>query len=214
MDGVLSIFHDPGIWINGYWDTLVWFGAGPGDRWEVLQPEDFLCPSFFTLTDTGHTEIAGESLHFVRTTIVSEGEEAPGPMFVERIGSVRGIFFGECGTGDPDTTLRCYSDVGMSYSTMIAPDCDLVDAIGEDGPQSRSIHVFPNPGTDQVTITDPNGQWIERVIVRDALGRVCQEKTMRSDRVVLDVEALLSGCYTIQAFTEEGKQRTVQWIKQ
>lgn len=150
---VLYCWYGPGGFPGPYWDTLIWFGAAPGDQWQVLQPGDFVCDCKYAVVDTGHTVIGGQSLRFVQTIMdCPDWLGLDSIRFVERIGSFRGLPWGECYIGAEDTILRCYEDVDMTLSTGIADSCDFINGL----PSIRTtldILLWPNPASDHLYIS-------------------------------------------------------------
>jgi hypothetical protein len=133
--------------------------------------------------------------------------------FLERIGSVNGTFLDECQTGEADTTLRCYQDVDMNYSPPSAPACDLISGIDEQT-MRRPITVFPDPGTDHLTIMPSEGIVLQQVLMRDALGRICLRESPDAGSVLLDTRRLVSGCYSLEVYTSRHERYVRRWIKQ
>lgn len=212
-DGVLYAFHNPpGGQSGAGWDTLIWYSAVPGDHWQVLQPDDFQCDIRFLVTDTGHTELGGMNLRYVQTTVMEGTSELGTRRFLERIGSLHGTFRGECIDINTDTTLRCYQDMEMNYSPPNAPACDFISAIGEGGTPSIAVAAFPNPGTGVLHL-ETSGDMLQKVLLRDALGRVCLRAHPNAYRTELDVCWLSPGLYTVQIYTPKGI-RTLHWVKQ
>lgn len=213
-NNVLYIRHNEGGWFGGYWDTLIWYGATPGDHWEILQAEDAPCPCDYVVVDTGHTVMGGLSLRFVQTEVDCPGMMDPDSIcFIERVGSFRGTFLDECGIGSADTTLRCYEDVDMTLTTGIADSCDFINGI----PSARStldIHLWPNPGSDQVLISwDPMSQ-VERVTVRDALGRLVRDLVPTTASLSIPTHAWAAGVYSIHFALPGSASTVVKWIKE
>lgn len=58
-DDVVYIYQDFPEWEISLWDTLIWFGAAPGDRWDNLTYVDHSCECPYTVVDTGHVEVDG-----------------------------------------------------------------------------------------------------------------------------------------------------------
>ena len=225
----LYTYSDSGIvWmfdsqLNAF-DTLYNFSASPGDSWQLIHlPEPaFMDPHFFlTILDTGHINMDGSSLRWLSVQY-DFGELWSDQIFIdtliERIGSIDGYMLPyslpngatDGGEGGP---LRCYSDNEISYQSPSVQTCDLPLG-GTERATQLSLNIYPNPGTDRLTIRLPVGEKLQRVMVRDALGRIClHEATPVENEVVLDTEHLPRGCYSIEVRSRHG-QFVRQWIKE
>lgn len=221
--GVLYIWHGQGEWYEPYWDTLVWFGAVPGDYWEVLQPEDFSCSCGYTVTDTGHVNIAGLSLRYVQTTSdcvdlgLSVGLEDP--MFIERFGGVHDIFLDECQTPQLDTTLRCYQDVDITYMTTIAPTCDLIVGTGP-GASSGPVPLFtffhdPVEAMCELRLGSPTTDDLRWQLL-DASGRQHVEAIIPRGTSMhrIGTAGMAAGLYTLRVCDAKAGCQTVKWVRQ
>lgn len=211
-DSVLYIWHSESGFFPPYWDTLAWFGAHPGDHWQVLQPEDFGCACDYAVIDTGHVDIAGMSLRYVRTTTDCGWAGPAEPTFIERIGSVHGTFFDECQTGEPDTTLRCYEDIDMSYVTGIASTCDQI--VGVDEPVAPAPFAlahdaswealelrFSSPTTSdlRLRLIDASGRTHEEVLIpRGSISHRISTTGLASGLRVAQVCDAGKGCWAVK----------------
>lgn len=215
-DGVLYLWHGQGGFYPPYWDTLAWFGAAPGDYWRVLQPEDFGCDCQFTVLDTGHADLSGLSLRYVNTAV--EGSDCPSypQTFIERIGSLQGIFFGECGYGWPDTTMRCYADIDMNYTTGIVSSCDLISGMQElaslapftltQDPASDALELrFFSPTTSEL-----------RLILLDMSSRAHEEASISRGTTVhrISTTGLASGMFVVRVCDAGSGRWAVKWVKE
>lgn len=215
-NGILFIWHSQGGFYPPYWDTLAWFGAVPGDHWQVLEPEDFGCTCSYTVIDTGHISISSMSLRYVRTTTDCPWPGPAEPTFIERIGSVHGIFLDECQTGDPDTTLRCYEDVDMSYVTGIASACDLVVNMEEWG-STLPFTLTPDPANNalELRIVSPSPRAL-RLELLDASGRrhAAVVIPMGTSSHRISTTGLASGLHVARVCNADGSCWTVKWAKE
>lgn len=93
-----------------------------------------------------------------------------------------------------------------------APGCESQETVAEacassstHTPDSGSVRVFPNPGTDVLTIETAAGEPVE-ALVRNAQGQLLA--TPQQNSTQLDISTLLPGYYWLEIRTE--KQRRVQ----
>jgi hypothetical protein len=203
-DGILYIWHSQGGMFPPYWDTLAWFSAVPGDSWQVLQPEDFGCGCSYTVTDTGHVTLVGWSLRYVQTTTDCPWTGPAAPTFIERVGSMHGIFLDECQTGEPDTSLRCYQDLDLIYSTGIAPACDHVLDI-DLGSIVATASIGPNPALDQIFIMLPATLQHGTVRLWDTTGRIVFGSSPLTSPMTIDISGLAQGAYECQILDRAGR---------
>ena len=66
------------------------------------------------------------------------------------------------------------------------------------------IVVYPNPVSNQVTVSMKDGGQLRQVLLYDMEGRLLQSRKVDDSSVTLDVEGLPSGVYSVQARTEKG----------
>jgi hypothetical protein len=213
-DGVLFRHRTPVMSELFDWDTLIWYGAVPGDQWQVLQPDDYFCDRRMVVTDTGHVEVGGLSLRYVQTDYPDEyGEVYYSPLFMERIGCVYGTFLEECGLPvlQPDTILRCYQDVDLFYSVPNAPPCDLVAGTGAE-PGREAVALWPNPGADLMHV-EANAAGKMEVRVLDAAGRAVLAGSSPNGSLGLSSTGLPPGIYWVEVRSATGRQ-TVKWAKE
>lgn len=75
------------------------------------------------------------------------------------------------------------------------------------------LHIFPNPGNEQCTITFPTANAFEIKLI-DVQGRILQQTTNAYERIAWDLSRFISGVYTIVAVDEvTGLQYQGKWIK-
>ncbi|GEM_PF-855014 len=89
-------------------------------------------------------------------------------------------------------------DLGIAYTRVLATGAVTnINAVDAD---ELNVGLFPNPTTDQVTITGlPAGNHIGQIL--DASGKVVMEVTV-SENEQLDVNNLASGMYTFKVLVE------------
>ncbi len=193
------------------WDTIIWFGADPGDHWDQLQLGDFGCSCPFNVVDTGHVEFGGQ---WLRSIDVSNPCFKGGSQYryIERIGSEFGLFFDDCwGSGfffDP--TLRCFSDEGMDYTSGLTPSCDWgVGMNAESDAAPMTIHLL-NAGTILVEGLPRTGSMEVQFI--DAAGRILLAPRLPPGERTIAVGGLASGCYIVRVL-DGPNIRTMRWLK-
>lgn len=107
------------------------------------------------------------------------------------------------------TKARTYIDTIMGYlnprifaALELGTACTFV-GIEEPTALAAGVELFPNPATDNVTITSMNGR-ILRYEVLDINGRLLRTNTVNSDRTLLRRDGLASGAYFVKLHFAEG----------
>ncbi len=209
---VVYEFQDFPAWGISRWDTIIWFGATPGDSWGRLDPIDWSgCSCPFNVIDTGHVMIDGQWLRSL---------EVSNPCFnggwhyryVERFGSDYGLFFDRCEDTEfnHEPLMRCYSDEGMNYETDVAPSCEWgVGIHGYDVLATWSIHPA---GEGSIQIRGLEARSGESLRFVDSSGRVAMTSTVNLGNAIVDVSPLAPGPYIVQPGTSP-ELAPLRWMK-
>ncbi len=202
------------IWdqANNVFDTLAWFSAVPGDRWNVPHYE-FSGACYFEVLDTGTRVVAGIPLRFlvVEEPIVMGFVDT----LFERIGFerfyVRPI---ETMLIDLTTTgLVCYRDdvLGQVDGGWPWHPCDFSLSLEEESAQRAQP--FPNPGSDHFTISLAPG--VHTIALFDATGREVLRRPINSERTAVDCSALEPGLFAYRLLDRSGTTvDSGKWIKE
>ena len=222
LDGdVLLLWLGPTI---PEWDTLIWFGAVPGDRWYGPGTHGF-CGAYprgiYEVTDTSTTTVFGMPLRRVGITGFGPDGEINGwtHYFHERIGLEFGTFLlpDACLIVDGHEILRCYSDDDFSY---VAPNwsfaCNSAVNVNEHGTISATPP-FPNPGTSYFTLSGVEGSLLpgpHTITLVDATGRMVLQQRFADERPVIGTEHLPEGLYRITVQNDQGGLTGATWVKE
>jgi hypothetical protein len=77
--------------------------------------------------------------------------------------------------------------------------------IVEEAKTEEGIKIIPNPSTDKITISVPNGVTIDEVVIYNQTGqKVLQRKPINN---TLDISKLQHGMYIVELKTDQGKIR-------
>lgn len=83
------------------------------------------------------------------------------------------------------------------------------------GNDASNVHLFPNPGNDELEILMASGGAVGRVQLLDATGRSVLDAPMSGDRLVLHTDALPSGIYAVRLTSVHGSEMGMaRWVKQ
>ncbi|MEO8588777.1 MAG: T9SS type A sorting domain-containing protein [Flavobacteriales bacterium] len=192
------------IWTVAGFDTLYFFGAAPGDHWELTAEDGGQSQVQVIVSDTGTTIVGGLSLHFLVL-----GNDT----IVQRFGSLYQfmlpwINFTTDAAGGP---LRCYSDVDISYSALWwGYGCSSF--MGASEQTSVVKDVFPNPGTDDFTMQLPSGY--HAITMRDALGRLVLTQNVAGGTTVVDASSFAPGAYMVTCIAANGTRSGSIWMKE
>ncbi|MDX9749772.1 MAG: T9SS type A sorting domain-containing protein [Flavobacteriales bacterium] len=184
-------------WWNGedqQYDTLIWFGAVPGDRWTVpVQGDPDLS---YHVTDTATVLMQGVELRRLAVSLIYSGGEEPWlyvtDTLYERIGSSS---YPALWPPHPFLdvliiSFRCYRDDGMAYTAPDVSDCAFDVGVDEAFSRDRPV-LAPNPGRDHVRLLADGPHTIT---FTDMAGRTVLHA--RTDgRGQVDVSALPPGMY-------------------
>lgn len=194
------------IWDGTGFDTLYWFGAGPGDHWTVPL---LGTPQTASVNDSGTVMMDGVLLKYL-TVAYGTGPTAWDTIF-ERFGS-RNIFIDASLSllqiDAPIGWLRCYGDDQLAVGAT--SDCYAVTGIAE-AKASDPVQVWPDPFTDRLTIDGmPSGS----LILFDISGRrVMGPVHMQGGPLTMDVSMLLPGMYAMHLQTGD-HARSIAVVKQ
>lgn len=90
----------------------------------------------------------------------------------------------------------CFAD-----STISTENIDLIDI--------QSVKVYPNPATDQITVS---ANQLELITIYDTAGRLLQRIKCYEDKAVIDINLMVSGCYFV-GVQSSGKTKYRKIIK-
>jgi len=205
-DGIVFVWD----WNNAY-DTLMWFGATPGQFWAGPGLDD---DPFYRISvlDTSTVLIDGSPL---RQLIVQRGEWdwMPPDTLRERIGFSINYLNGWSWflTDQPWAGLRCYTDDEITFTSSNVTDCGFTLRVNEHSAGSV-LDIFPNPGTTNFSLTLPPGS--HTITLFDATGRMVLQHRTTDARPVIATEALPTGLYRIAVRDEQGALMGATWVKE
>jgi hypothetical protein len=184
-------------------DTLVYYGGGPGTTWhfEMFEPVTIL------VLDTGSRTINGLNLRY---SVIDLGGEWVGltDTIFERIGpiflfaSYPVMFYPSDGRNGP---LQCYKDDGFDYITSYGSEqlCSIAlaaDALDYEVP--ASLKIFPNPASVSFRMEGLEPGPVIAVALYDALGKCMRSWPQADVSASFAVHGLLPGLYALQIAEE------------
>lgn len=97
-----------------------------------------------------------------------------------------------------DNEFRCCD----SLSGLV--HVDSVNHVSVQDFSADGLKVYPNPATNQVTVSVDGGNLLQQVSIYNMEGRLLQTNKAEGHSVTMDVEGLPSGVYSVQVRTEQG----------
>lgn len=200
------------MWNTGsaQFDTLLWFGAAPGEEWPVVG----LPPEYrFTVLNTSTADIAGIPL---RRSVV-QLYNLDTPLFIDTL--YERIGFTWINTFQPGGELAdglmlhflCYHDADIAYPDPGPLDCGFTMNVSE--PAAATIAwLYPNPGSNVLHIETGTSSQTD-VHVFDGMGREVLMATDPAGTLEISTAGLVPGIYLVEVTTKAGR-RTVKWIKE
>lgn len=124
--------------------------------------------------------------------------------FIERIGTTSFLFFNEidCYTLRDDWSLRCYSDLEISYQVSQHP-CDLITS-SKAIKNANLFNIYPNPVSETLFIETK--ETIEYLLIFDTYGRLVKKLQPTSS---ISVMGFPKGIYWLEVFDNYHKRLVV-----
>jgi hypothetical protein len=149
------------------------------------------------------------------TSNLTREDVAYGSMTSSTIGSYANfqIPLNYTSTESPDTALivalssKSIASTGTAFvgSILYLDDLQLQFAAGVNSTVTKAIHIYPNPATDRLMITNVSGQY-DNARIFDMTGRLIDQIKIEANSI--DVSALNNGQYIIEIKNENGVART------
>jgi len=194
------------------WDTLFWFAAQPGDRWQRAHdvPIEGNPSDWIEVIDTMTIVIDDVPMRRLHVEQVCDGIWVDwAGTITERLGYVTPFYFPmACSSESGIWTLRCYSDDQIDFAyglpcTIFLSTTSILEPV---------LALFPNPGTTHFTLDLPPGP--HTITLFDATGRMVQHQRTTDARPVIATEALPAGVYRIIVRDEQGAAMGATWVKE
>lgn len=179
---------------NSEFDTLAWYGAVPGDHWDLPGFAGF---ARFDVLDTGTRVVDGIPLHYlvVEEPIVMGVTDT----LFERIGFEYWYLRpAESLVLDFTTTwLVCYKDNAITQFDGWWPGNEACDfSVGMVEGSAATFTLYPNPGTDLLNIELPAGPHM--IEFRTATGQPVLLRRSDPGSTVVDTSPLSAGAYLVR----------------
>jgi hypothetical protein len=139
--------------------------------------------------------------------------------FIEGIGYVgmlggngSDLFWSQCSLSmSPYYTFICYTDSIESY--ILHPEYCNPISIGIQEPYSETtLNVYPNPGTDRITVKFNKAQYRTTVKILSVLGEEIRNVNFTGEELIIETGELKSGIYFVQTNDERNIFTTRKFI--
>lgn len=197
-NGVVYLWDD----YSGY-DTLMWFNAAPGQRWNAPGGSSM----YLEVLDTATVLMEGVPL---KRLIVGSDYDWFTDTLYERIGFLDLYLAGwSWGATDmPWTGLMCYEDDNFSFTKPGVNECGFTLSVPEQLAGTTMLPL-PNPGSDHFSLSLPSGP--HTITLLDAMGRVVHQQRVNDDHAMIQTAHLPSGIYLVKV---DEALRPVHWVKE
>lgn len=190
-------------------DTLFNYSANIGDFWKLATPNSntFCASLHIDVVDTGHKNISGVNLKWLKVNITDGNTTVPDTIF-ERFGCLK-LYMYDCPTmfdidfqkGGP---LRCYSDIQILNYNKTNKTCNYLPDVGvnENSLSSNHVQIYPNPVSKSIYIETRKADFKNSEIeIVDHLGQLVLKLPFNNE---VDVSKLASGYYNLK-ITDQNK---------
>jgi hypothetical protein len=176
-------------------DTLLWLGAAPGDRWNLPGAND----QGYEVEDTATVLVDGIPLRRLAVVLTNGGNIIGQDTIIGRIGLLHAdsfdpqvpVIFG------PSAWLQCYQDFAIAYSAPGVENCDFSVGIAPEPPNGAHLNVYPDP-VDRILYVEGGGKQGEVMLeVLDASGRSCLSRQLAQMPASIAVGSFAPGAYTL-----------------
>lgn len=202
------------------WDTLYWLTAPVGARWfpPGAEPDTSFCTppgGMVEVGDTGTLVMNGLPVSYRDVHYLDMSGVPSGPAFriYERFGSLSmGLPPGGCIISEWPYILNAYSDdAGTLYTSGDPWSCpEWLNIVEGD---SRSLQAYPDPGSDQFTISLQRYD-LSTLNIFDAKGQQVLQMADVSGWTIIDSSAWSQGLFFITVCDSKGNVRTLRWVKE
>lgn len=175
------------------WDTLAWFGAGPGSQWRDRTQFCESSDNLVHVLDTGTVSLNGTLAKYLDV----QEDYLPGGSgtyrIVERIGKLKPV--GLCPNHDIDWILCTYTDdeVGEWVSGLVSPLAECGLYTGSHGPTQVDNRIDVHLEQGELVVHLQSNSAILRL--HDVLGRVIVERMLGPGRVRIELPTELTGAF-------------------
>ena len=107
-----------------------------------------------------------------------------------------------------DGTVALATHGNGIYSARLFDKTDILKA---NALNSFDFKIYPNPAKSKITVEIPKGQYVNKLIVFDELGRIVIEKSnfkLSGESTELDLQFLVNGIYYVQLNFESGVKKS------
>lgn len=196
------------------WDTLYWFGAVPGDRWNPgWDCED---GAYVAVVDTGATMVEGIPLRTLDLEVWWNNDVVGGTTIMERMGDVHGCIQlrSPCAIWESACEFSCYRDNEIEGYPDPTATCRLNLGLGPLPAMAMGLSVWPVPFQDRLIVETAQVMRQAKARLVDLSGREVLRVPYEGKRLELEAQGLPAGLYVLQLADGQGNRGQVPVVKQ
>ncbi len=196
------------------WDTLYWFGAVPGDRWNPgWDCED---GAYVAVVDTGTTMVEGIPLRTLDLEVWWNNDLAGGTTIMERVGDIHGCIQlrSPCGIWESACQFSCYRDNEIEGYPDATATCRLNVGLEPLPAMAMGLSVWPVPFQDRLIVETAQVMRQGKARLVDLSGWEVLRVPFEGKRLELEAPGLPAGLYVLQLVDGEGNRGQVPVVKQ
>lgn len=187
-------------------DTLIWYGADVGDRWEIEGPRDFI--NRYEITDIGEIDIEGYTRTYQVVSIYTNDVLSYQDTIVYGIGPIYysflpwDYFHSTISIPFDGQEFRCYRDdiIGL-YQKDPDVNCDLLVNSKRYRP-NWEVGFYPNPVRQTLHIDIPESAGKVQFTITSLTGSILDQGTFR-ETPSIDMGRYPTGLYHIQLISKD-----------
>lgn len=196
------------------WDTLYWFGAVPGDRWNPgWDCED---GAYVAVVDTGTTMVEDIPLRTLDLEVWWNNDVVGGTTIMERVGDVQGCIQlrSPCAIWESACQFSCYRDNEIEGYPDPTATCRLNLGLGPLPAMAMGLSVWPVPFQDRLIVETAQAMRQAKARLVDLSGREVLRVPYEGKRLELKAPGLPAGLYVLQLADGQGNRGQVPVVKQ
>ena len=196
------------------WDTLYWFDAVPGDRWNPgWDCED---GAYVAVVDTGTTVVEGIPLRTLDLEVWWNNDLVGETTIMERMGDVHGcvVLRSPCVVWESGCQFSCYRDNEIDGYPDPTATCRLNVGLESLPATTMGLSAWPVPFQDRLIVETTQAMRQAKVRLVDLSGREVFRGAFEGKHLEVETPGLPAGLYVLQLVDGQGNRVQVPVVKQ